>query len=75
MEDDCVVVLFYTFWNWVGEEEEEEKEEKKTKVWLTSSILSGIELGRGGDGNEDDCVVVLFNTLWNWVGRRRRRRK
>ncbi len=71
MEDECVVVLFDTLWNWVGREEETEM---KTNLWLSSSILSGIELEGGGDGNEDDCVVVLIDTLWNWVGRRKRRK-
>jgi hypothetical protein len=51
---------------------EEEETEIKTNVWLSSSILSGIGYGEGGDGNDDECVVVLLDTLWNWVGRRRR---
>ncbi len=38
-EDDCVVVLFNTLWDFVGEEEETEM---KTTVWLYSSILFGI---------------------------------
>jgi hypothetical protein len=42
---------------------EEEETEMKTTVWFSFSILSGIEQGGGGDGNEDDCVVVLFETL------------